>query len=54
VEGCPSYIEYFKEGDAVPSALCPIHRGTLKQRATRVIEGFFRGLGSKIGGIFRR
>jgi 1A family penicillin-binding protein len=54
VEGCPTYIEYFKEGDAVPSALCPIHRGTLKQRATRVIEGFFRGLGSKIGGIFRR
>ena len=33
VEGCPTYIEYFKEGDSVPSALCPIHRGTLKQRA---------------------
>ena len=54
VEGCPTYIEYFKEGDSVPSALCPIHRGTLKQRATRAIEGFFRGLGSKIAGIFRR
>ena len=54
VEGCPTYIEFFKEGDAVPSALCPVHRGTLKQRATRVIEGFFRGLGSKIAGVFRR
>jgi 1A family penicillin-binding protein len=54
VEGCPTYTEYFKEGDSVPSALCPIHRGTLKQRATRAIEGFFRGLGSKIAGIFRR
>ena len=54
VEGCPVYTEFFKEGDTVPSALCPIHRGSLKQRATRAIEGFFRGLGGKIGGIFRR
>ena len=54
VEGCPVYTEFFKDGDTVPSALCPIHRGSLKQRATRAIEGFFRGLGSKIGGIFRR
>ena len=54
VEGCPTYIEYFKEGDAIPSQLCPIHQGTLKQRATRAIEGFFRDLGGKIAGIFRR
>jgi membrane carboxypeptidase/penicillin-binding protein len=54
VEGCPTYSEYFKDGDSVPSALCPIHQGTLKQRAARAIEGFFRGLGSKIAGIFRR
>ena len=54
VEGCPTYTEFFKEGDSVPSALCPIHRGTLKQRATRAIEGFFRGLGSRIAGVFRR
>ena len=54
VEGCPTYTEFFKEGDPVPSALCPVHRGTLKQRATRAIEGFFRGLGSRIAGIFRR
>jgi 1A family penicillin-binding protein len=54
VEGCPVYTEYFKEGDKQPTSLCPIHRGTLKQRASRAIEGFFRGLGSKIAGIFKR
>jgi penicillin-binding protein 1A len=54
VDGCPTYTEFFKEGDSVPSALCPLHRGTLKQRTTRAIEGFIRGLGSKIAGIFRR
>jgi 1A family penicillin-binding protein len=54
VDGCPIYSEFFKEGDTVPSTLCPIHRGSLKQRASRAIEGFFRGLGGKIAGIFRR
>jgi membrane carboxypeptidase/penicillin-binding protein len=54
VEGCPTYTEYFKQGDAIPSQLCPIHRGTIKQRATRAIEGFFRGLGGRLAGIFRR
>jgi 1A family penicillin-binding protein len=54
VEGCPTYIEYFKNGDKVPSTLCSIHRGTLKQRAERVIEGFFRGLGRRIAGVFGR
>jgi penicillin-binding protein 1A len=54
VEGCPTYIEYFKKGDAVPSQRCPIHQGTLKQRAARAIEGLFRSLGDKITGIFRR
>ena len=54
VEECPVYTEYFKEGDRVPTELCPIHRGTFKQRATRVIEGFLRSLGGRIAGIFRR
>ncbi|HJZ75681.1 MAG TPA: PBP1A family penicillin-binding protein [Vicinamibacterales bacterium] len=54
VEGCPTYTEYFKDGDKVPSQLCPIHRGSLKQRATRAIEGFFRGLGGRIAGLFGR
>jgi penicillin-binding protein 1A len=54
VEGCPTYTEYFKDGDKVPTQLCPLHRGTLKERAARVVGGFFRSLGSKIAGIFRR
>jgi penicillin-binding protein 1A len=54
VDGCPTYTEYFKDGDSVPSRLCPLHQGTLKQRAARVIAGFFRGLGGRIAGIFRR
>ena len=54
VEGCPLYTEYFKEGDKVPSELCPIHRGTVNQRVTRSVEGFFRGIGKAIAGIFRR
>ncbi len=53
VEGCPTYIEYFKEDDDVPSRLCPIHRGTVKQRVRRTIEGFFSGLGKKLKGIFK-
>ena len=54
VDGCPIYQEFFKEGDTVPTTLCPIHQGSLKQRASRAIEGFFRGLGGKIAGIFSR
>jgi membrane carboxypeptidase/penicillin-binding protein len=54
VEGCPTYTEYFKNGDKVPSTLCPIHRGSLKQRAARVVEGFLRGLGRRIAGVFGR
>ena len=54
VEGCPTYTEYFKDGDKVPSQLCPVHRGTFKERAARVVGGFFRSLGSRIAGILRR
>ena len=54
VEGCPVYTEYFKDGDSIPSGVCPIHRGTLKERAARAITGFFRALGGRIVGIFRR
>jgi len=54
VDGCPTYVEYFKSGDAIPNARCPIHEGSLKQRANRAIEGFFRSLGSKLSGLFKR
>jgi membrane carboxypeptidase/penicillin-binding protein len=53
VEGCPTYIEYFKTGDAVPVRLCPIHQGTFKQRAHRALEGFLTALGQGLKGIFR-
>jgi 1A family penicillin-binding protein len=54
VEGCPVYQEFFKDGDGIPSRSCPIHRGTLRQQATRVVEGLLRALGGKIAGIFKR
>ncbi len=53
VEGCPLYTEYFKEGDDVPSKLCPIHEGTLRQRARRAVEEMLSELGRAIRGIFR-
>ena len=53
VEGCPTYMEYFKEGDEVPGRLCQVHQGTVKQRVRRAVEGFFSGLGKKLKGIFR-
>jgi membrane carboxypeptidase/penicillin-binding protein len=54
VDGCPVYREYFKAGDAIPSQSCPVHRGSLKQRAARAVEGLFRLLGGKIAGMFKR
>jgi 1A family penicillin-binding protein len=53
VEECPTYTEYFKEGDDVPSRLCPIHQGSVKQQIQRAVQGFFKGLGRKLKGIFR-
>jgi penicillin-binding protein 1A len=53
VEECPTYTEYFKEGDAVPSRLCPIHKGSVKQQIKRAVQGLFGALGRKLKGIFR-
>jgi penicillin-binding protein 1A len=53
VEGCPTYTEYFKEGDQIPSRLCPIHQGSVKQQIKRAVQGFFSGLGRKLKGIFK-
>jgi penicillin-binding protein 1A len=54
VEGCPSYTEFFKDGDDVPRGLCPIHQGSLKQRVRRAVEGAFSKLGRRLGDWFRR
>jgi penicillin-binding protein 1A len=53
VEGCPSYVEYFKNGDEVPTRLCTIHKGSLKQQAQKVLQGVFAAIGRGIKGIFK-
>jgi membrane carboxypeptidase/penicillin-binding protein len=53
LDGCPTYVEYFKDGDDIPARLCPVHRGTLKQRAQRAIEGFFVGLARRLRDLVR-
>ena len=53
VENCPTYVEYFKEGDEVPSRLCPIHRGSFKQEARKVVNDILSSLGRKLRGIFK-
>jgi len=53
VEQCPVYTEYFKEGDRVPGRLCPLHRGSFKQRTQRAIEGLVVGLAKRIWGAIK-
>ena len=53
VETCPVYVEYFKEGDQIPSHLCTVHQGTMKQELHRAVQGFFTSLGRKLKGIFK-
>jgi membrane carboxypeptidase/penicillin-binding protein len=53
LDGCPSYTEYFKEGDSVPTQLCELHSGTLQQRAERALRGLFGALGRSIRDIFK-
>jgi len=53
VEECPTYTEYFKDGDDIPSRLCPVHKGNVKQQIKRAVQGFFGAFGRKLKGIFR-
>jgi penicillin-binding protein 1A len=53
LDKCPVYTEYFKEGDDVPSQLCPVHSGSLRQVAVRAVQQILRSLGDRITGIFR-
>jgi penicillin-binding protein 1A len=52
LDGCPTYTEYFKQGDSVPLQLCPIHSGSIRQRASRAVQGVFYGLGKRLKGLF--
>ena len=54
VDGCPTYVEYFKDGDEVPTRLCTLHEGNLRQEARRAVEGFFGALGRGLRGLFRK
>jgi 1A family penicillin-binding protein len=53
LDGCPGYLEYFKEGDDIPTQLCELHSGSLKQRAERALRGLLGTIGEEIRGIFR-
>ena len=53
VDGCPLYTEYFKEGDDIPGRLCTLHRGSIRQRVTRTIQGWAAEAGRRVRGIFR-
>ena len=53
VDGCPVYTEYFKEGDAVPEQLCRLHRGSIRQRVTRTVQGWFSELGRRVKDLVR-
>ena len=53
VESCPTYFEFFKEGDDIPRRLCPIHQGNFKQEARRVLDGVLSRVGRKILDIFK-
>ena len=53
LDGCPSYVEYFKPGDDVPTQFCELHSGSLKQRAERALRVARRDRRG-IRGIFRR
>jgi membrane carboxypeptidase/penicillin-binding protein len=53
VDGCPTYVEYFKDGDSVPSQLCPLHSGSFEQQAERAVRDLFGAIGRGIRGIFK-
>jgi penicillin-binding protein 1A len=53
VDGCPTYVEFFKDGDDIPRQLCPVHEGSFKQEARRAVDGVLSRVGRKILDIFK-
>ncbi|MCA1586415.1 MAG: PBP1A family penicillin-binding protein [Acidobacteria bacterium] len=53
VDGCPVYTEYFKEGDEIPRGLCRLHRGSIRQRLARTVQGWMGEMGRRVKDIFR-
>jgi 1A family penicillin-binding protein len=53
VNECPSYTEYFKDGDDIPSEKCPIHRGNLKQQLEKALGRVFQDFGKRLKRLFK-
>jgi membrane carboxypeptidase/penicillin-binding protein len=53
VESCPRYVEYFKEGDAVPSRRCALHSGSPWEHAERAIDAVLDRLGRRLRRILK-
>ncbi len=53
VDGCPIYSEFFKEGDEMPTRLCSLHRGSIRQRVARTVQGWVNEIGRRVRDIFR-
>ena len=49
-EGCPTYLEQFKKGDAVPEERCPLHPGSLRERIGRALGGLAERVRRLFGG----
>jgi 1A family penicillin-binding protein len=54
VDGCPTYVEYFKEGDEVPSQRCPLHDGSFGQQAERAFDELLQAVERRLKNIFKR
>ncbi|MEP6783209.1 MAG: PBP1A family penicillin-binding protein [Acidobacteriota bacterium] len=54
VDGCPLYTEYFKHGDEIPSRLCTLHPGSVRQRVTRTMQGWLDEAGRRLRGMIFR
>jgi penicillin-binding protein 1A len=54
LEGCPTYVEYFKKDDDVPRRMCPLHEGSLRQEARRVLDDVLGALGRRLRRIFEK
>ncbi len=52
MDDCPLYTEYFKPGDSIPSELCPVHSGNIRQLTRRAVEGIVTGLGRRLRSLF--
>jgi penicillin-binding protein 1A len=50
VDGCETYVEWMKPSDKDPDRLCDVHQGSWKQKAERVIEGFWDAIKRKVFG----